>query len=65
MPKLNPDANDDDEQLDERTGQPVGVAPQGAKTEGEINREKNANTADAAEIDPNSRIPRPPQPDLA
>jgi hypothetical protein len=65
MPKLNADANDDDEQLDEKTGQPVGVAPLGAKTEGEIERQKNADEKDAAEIDPRSRIPRPAQPDLA
>jgi hypothetical protein len=65
MPKLNPDANDDDEQLSERTGQPVGVVPLGAKTEGEIEDKKNADKKDAAAIDPDSRIPRPVQPDLA
>lgn len=65
MPKLNPAANDDDEQLNETTGAPVGVAPVGAKTEGEIANRKNADKHDAAQIDPNSRIPRPPQPDLA
>jgi hypothetical protein len=65
MPKLNPGANDDDEQLDAQTGKPVGVAPLGAKTESEIARDKNADKKDAAEIDPRSRIPRPVQPDLA
>jgi hypothetical protein len=65
MPKLNPDANENDEQLNEETGAPVKVAPVGAKTEGEIEDRKNADKRDAARIDPNSRIPRPPQPDLA
>jgi hypothetical protein len=64
MPKRNPDANDD-EQRDEQTGRPVGVAPLGAKTEGEIDDEKNMDKGKAARIDPHSRIPRPPQPDLA
>ena len=65
MPKFNPDANADDEQLDENTGNPVGVAPNGAKTEGEIEDKKNSNKQDAARIDPHSRIPRPVPPDLA
>ena len=65
MTKLNRGVKDDDEQVDKRTGEPVEVAPAGAKTEGEIERKKNADKRDAARIDPNSRIPRPPQPDLA
>jgi hypothetical protein len=65
MSKSNPDANDDDEQLDEQTGRPVGVAPLGAKTEGEIEDKKNLDKDDAAQIDPRSRIPRPAQPDIA
>jgi hypothetical protein len=65
MPKLHSDANDDDEQLSEQTGQPFGIAPLGAKTEGEIEDKKNADKKDAAAIDPDSRIPRPVQPDLA
>lgn len=65
MPNLKPDANKDDEQLDPETGKPVGVAPNGAKTEGEIDRERNADPDDAASIDPRSRVPRPAQPDLA
>jgi ribosomal protein L12E/L44/L45/RPP1/RPP2 len=65
MPIENPDVNDIDEQLDEATGKPVSVAPNGAKTEEEIERDQNADGDDAALIDPDSRIPRPVQPDLA
>ncbi len=65
MPKLNPDANADDAKLNEDTGAPIGIAPNGAKTEGEIEEKQNPDKADAARIDPDSRIPRPVQPDLA
>jgi hypothetical protein len=65
MPLYDPAADDDDPQRDRRTGAPVGIAPNGAKTEGEIEDERNADKGDAAAIDPNSRIPRPVQPDLA
>ncbi|MDB5525284.1 MAG: hypothetical protein JWM58_3047 [Rhizobium sp.] len=65
MPTLNPDANRDDQQLNSETGEPVGIAPDGAKTEGEIDNKKTVNEDEALRIDPNSRIPRPVQPDLA
>ena len=65
MPKLNPDANADGEQLDEGTGAPTGIAPDGAKTEGEIEEKRNDEKGDATRIDHDSRIPRPVQPDLA
>ena len=65
MPTFNPDANSDDEQLTPATGEPVGVAPDGAKTEGEIEDKQTVDKDEALRIDPNSRIPRPVQPDLA
>jgi hypothetical protein len=65
MPKPNVEADADDLQRDADTGAPVGVAPNGAKTEGEIEEKTNADPGDAARIDPESRIPRPVQPDLA
>lgn len=65
MPTVNPNANSDDEQLKPATGEPVGIAPDGAKTEGEIENKQVAHKDEALRIDPNSRIPRPVQPDLA
>jgi hypothetical protein len=65
MSKLNPAANENDAQLNEKTGNPVGVAPNGAKTESEIEAKEDADKADAFRIDPDSRIPRPVLPDLA
>lgn len=64
MSKQNAENDLDDIQRD-GTGAPVGIAPNGAKTEGEIDEKKNADSDDAARIDPESRIPRPAQPDLA
>lgn len=65
MPKQNPEADPDDVQRDPETGAQIGIAPNGAKTEGEIEEKTNADPDDAARIDPESRIPRPVQPDLA
>jgi hypothetical protein len=62
---VNTPANPDDEQVNEETGEPSGVAPHGAKTEGEIEEKKTDDEDDALRIDPNSRIPRPVPPDLA
>jgi len=55
----------DDVQRDVETGMPIDVAPNGAKTEGEIDDKRNADPRKAARIDPESRIPRPVPPDLA
>lgn len=65
MPKPDPQADLDDVQRDAETGAPVGIAPNGAKTEGEIEEKTNADPGKAARIDPESRIPRPVPPDLA
>jgi len=65
MSKYDSKADLDDVQRDAETGEPIGVAPAGAKTEGEIDDKRNADPRKAARIDPESRIPRPPQPDLA
>lgn len=65
MPQHNPAVDRDDVQRNTETGAPVGVAPNGAKTEGEIEEDANADRGEAARIDPESRIPRPVQPDLA
>jgi hypothetical protein len=65
MSKPDSKADLDDVQRDTETGTPVGVAPNGAKTEGEIEEKTNADPGKAARIDPESRIPRPVQPDLA
>ena len=58
-------SNDNDAQLDSVTGEPVEIAPDGAKTESEIEDKKTADKDEALRIDPNSRIPRPVEPDLA
>ena len=65
MSKLDSKVDHDDVQRDTGTGAPVGIAPNGAKTEGEIEEKINADPAKAARIDPESRIPRPVLPDLA
>lgn len=53
--------NEHDMQIDRETGRPVTIVPDGEK-------ERNSEAVDDAErlnIDPNSRVPRPVQPDLA
>lgn len=56
---------DDNIQRDRETGEPVGIAPVGEKSEGEIKDDRKVPKDEALKIDPESRIPRPPQPDLA
>lgn len=51
-------------QIDPQTGRPVPIAPFGELSDLEI-EEGARDQEDAARIDPDSRIPRPPQPDLA
>jgi hypothetical protein len=51
----------DDMQIDEATGRPVSIAPDGEKE----NRPEKVNPEERLKIDPESRIPRPVQPDLA
>lgn len=53
--------NPHDMQIDKETGLPVAIVPDGEK---EPTREK-VNPGEAPRIDPQSRIPRPVQPDLA
>lgn len=47
---------------DEETGQPVAIVPDGEKENADGDR---ATPDDSLKIDPESRIPRPVQPDLA
>jgi hypothetical protein len=54
--------NPHDMQIDEETGLPVTIAPDG---ESEPPNEGNVAPDDRLKIDPDSRIPRPVQPDLA
>jgi hypothetical protein len=51
----------DDMQIDEATGRPVSIAPDGEKE----NRPETVDPKERLRIDPESRIPRPVQPDLA
>lgn len=53
--------NPHDMQVDEETGRPVAIVPDGEKpsTRGSVNPDE------ALRIDPESRVPRPVQPDLA
>ena len=53
--------NPHDMQIDKETGLPVTIVPDGEKTR----REPQADPDDRLKIDPESRIPRPVQPDLA
>lgn len=50
-----------DMQVDEATGRPVPIAPDGEKE----NRPEKVDPEERLKIDPESRIPRPVQPDLA
>jgi hypothetical protein len=50
-----------DMQIDKETGDPVTIPPDGEKK----NRPKGVAPEDRLRIDPESRIPRPVQPDLA
>jgi len=63
---IQPEPNADvvDPQIDSETGKPIGIAPVGDVSDGEID-EGARHGEKPARIDPNSRIPRPPQPDLA
>lgn len=54
--------NPHDMQIDEETGQPVSIAPDGEK---DTPARDQSETEKQLKIDPNSRIPRPVQPDLA
>jgi len=51
----------DNMQIDEATGRPVVIAPEGEKE----NRPEKVDPKERLRIDPESRIPRPVQPDLA
>jgi hypothetical protein len=51
----------DDPQIDEETGRPVVIVPDGEKQ----NRPEEIDGQEGLKIDPNSRIPRPVQPDVA
>lgn len=51
----------DDMQVDEETGLPVSITPDGEKE----NRPESVEPDERLRIDPESRIPRPVQPDLA
>ena len=51
----------DDPQVDESTGRPVAIVPDGEKE----NKAEEIDGDERLKIDPNSRIPRPVQPDLA
>ena len=51
----------DDPQVDEDTGRPVAIVPDGEKE----NKAEEIDGDERLKIDPNSRIPRPVQPDLA
>lgn len=51
----------DDPQIDEGTGRPVAIAPDGEKE----HKPDEIDGEERLKIDPNSRIPRPVQPDLA
>jgi len=51
----------DDAQIDEETGLPVPITPDGEKE----NRPERVDPEERLRIDPESRIPRPVQPDLA
>ena len=53
--------NPHDMQIDKETGLPVAVVPDGEKAE----QPEKADPEDKLKIDPESRIPRPVQPDLA
>ena len=53
--------NAHDMQIDEATGLPVSIPPDGEKE----NRPGRVDPEDRLRIDPESRIPRPVQPDLA
>ena len=55
-----PDTSDDP-QVDEETGRPVAIVPDGEKE----NSPEEIDGEERLRIDPNSRIPRPVQPDLA
>lgn len=50
-----------DPQIDGETGRPVAIAPDGEKE----NKPEEIDGEERLRIDPNSRIPRPVQPDLA
>lgn len=63
--EIRTEADLNDEQRDAESGEPVGVAPLGAKTEGEIEDNRVEDETDSLRIDPKSRIPRPVPPDLA
>ena len=54
--------NPHDMQIDEETGLPVAIAPDGEKEETGADK---AAPDERLKIDPESRIPRPVQPDLA
>jgi hypothetical protein len=51
----------DDVQIDKETGLPVSIPPDGEK----VNRPDEVDADERLRVDPNSRIPRPVQPDLA
>ncbi|WP_137154459.1 hypothetical protein [Rhizobium sp. FKL33] len=51
-------------QIDPLTGKPIPIAPNGELSDREI-EDGARGEEDAARINPESRIPRPPQPDLA
>ncbi|MBB1250789.1 hypothetical protein [Rhizobium sp. G21] len=51
-------------QIDPLTGKAIPIAPSGELSDREI-EDGAKGKEDAARIDPDSRIPRPPQPDLA
>lgn len=53
--------NPQDMQVDEETGRPVATVPDGEKAD----QAPEVPAKDRLKIDPDSRIPRPVQPDLA
>lgn len=55
------DDNRHDMQIDKETGLPVSIPPDGEKE----NRPEKVDPEERLRIDPESRIPRPVQPDLA
>jgi hypothetical protein len=56
-----PHSDTDDMQIDPKTGRPVSIPPVGEKE----NRPERIAPEERLRIDPESRIPRPVQPDLA
>jgi hypothetical protein len=54
-----------DPQIDPATGEPVAIVPAGELPKAKDERGSARAHADTLKIAPGSRIPRPPQPDLA